>query len=52
MSAREDRTSVWRFVEPDYVSTWIAETRGDLGGIRTDRLHDLASCRNYGVHSC
>jgi len=29
-------------VEADYVSSWIAEARGDLGRVRADGLHDLA----------
>src|SRR4051812_26651902 len=30
-------------IEADHVSSRVAEPRGDLGGVRADRLHDLAA---------
>src|SRR5258708_15162801 len=37
-------------VETDHVSTRIAETRGDLGRVRADGLHDRAAVGDDGLH--
>jgi hypothetical protein len=38
-------------VEADHVACRIAEARGDLGGVRANRLHDLAAMDYNGVNS-
>ena len=37
-------------IEADNVSRRVAESRGYLGRIRSDRLHELASLSNDGVN--
>ena len=44
MDVEWDQQSGSLLVETDDVSRRVAEPRGDLGSVRADWLHDLASC--------